>query len=73
MKKYSTEQEKLIQEKAEEFQDECHSLVGLIKSNTSVGYEDATNVFIFRKLAELQIEIDTLKKNQRGKRIKGES
>jgi hypothetical protein len=73
MKKYSSEHEKLIQEKAEEFQNECHSVVELIKSNTSVDYADATNVWIFRKLAEMQLEIDALKKVQRGKGIRGES
>jgi hypothetical protein len=71
MKKYNEEQENLIQTKAEEFQDECHAIVEKIKANTSVTYQDATNVFIFRKLAELQFEIDELKKNQRGKGIKG--
>ena len=73
MKKYNEEQENLIQTKAEEFQDECHAIVEKIKANTSVAYQDATNVFIFRKLAELQFEIDALKKNQRGKGIKGGS
>ena len=73
MKKYNEEQENLIQTKAEEFQDECHAIVEKIKANTSVAYQDATNVFIFRKLAELQFEIDELRKNQRGKGIKGGS
>ena len=56
---------------AEKFQDECHATINSIMIEKDVSYQDATNVWMFKKLAELQHEINMLKKNQRGK--KGES
>jgi hypothetical protein len=38
-----------------------------------VSYQDATNVWMFKKLAELQHEINMLKKTQIGTGIKGEN
>jgi hypothetical protein len=58
---------------AEKLQDECHATVEAVINEKSVNYQDATNVWIFKKLAELQHEINMLKKNQRGKRVKGEN
>lgn len=54
---------------AEQFQDECHAAVSMNEQNVS--YQDATNVWMFKKLAELQHEINILNKNQRGKGVKG--
>ncbi len=54
--------EKAIQETAEAFQTECHGFVkNIIDHNphklTGTGtYQDITNVWIFRKLAELSID-----------------
>ena len=58
---------------AENFQDECHATVEAIRKEKSINYQDATTVWMFHKLATLQFEIDALKKNQRGKGVKGES
>lgn len=67
-------QEELIQKRAEKLQEECHTIVEFVKENNSMmGYQDATNVWMFRKLAELELQIDELKKNQRRKGVKGEN
>lgn len=78
---YNATEEGHIQKLAEEFQQECHEMVELIKKSTENGvtkhngisYQNATNVWIFKKLAEMQHQIDQLKKAQRGKGVKGEN
>jgi hypothetical protein len=43
---------------AEHIQEDCHKMVETIMSrNKTISYQDATNVFIFRKLAELILKI----------------
>lgn len=49
---------------AEKFQDECHAAINAIMIEKDVSYQDATNVWMFKKLAELQHEINTLKKTK---------
>ena len=51
----------IIFKTADAFQDECHKVAELIlKENPKTEYQDATNVWIFRKLAELQFHINEL-------------
>jgi hypothetical protein len=44
---------------AEQFQKDCHQIVeaAIKEADTPVSYQDATNMFLFNKLAELQMEI----------------
>lgn len=64
--------EDLIQKRAEKLQEECHTTVEFIKENNSIiGYQDATNVWMFRKLAELELEVETLKKKQKSSIVRG--
>lgn len=57
MKKISLE----IQELAEQFQEECHEQnKEIIKRLDTCTTQDATNVWLFIKLAELQLRIQTL-------------
>ena len=46
------------------FQKDCHETVEMIfdRKKERVQYQDATNVWIFRKLAELQVQISELNK-----------
>jgi hypothetical protein len=47
-----------INKLSQEFQEECHETVkAIINGNPKCSHQDATNVWIFRKLAELQIRI----------------
>ena len=47
----------------EEIQKECHVMIELVASKTDTpNYQDITNVFLFRKIAELQIQIKNLNK-----------
>jgi hypothetical protein len=47
-----------VLDKATEIQNECHATVGFIMDNQkNVSVQDATNVFLFRKLAELTLDI----------------
>lgn len=47
---------------AKKIQDECHDSVDFIMAETfNINYQDATNVFLFRKLAELTVYIKELK------------
>lgn len=42
-------------------QKECHELVGAImKSSKEVRYQDATNVFLFKKIALIEMKIEAL-------------
>jgi len=45
-------------ELAEQFQKDCHEIVEKVMAEDSnVSYADATMVFVFNKLAELQIKL----------------
>lgn len=46
---------------AEHIQEECHKTVEYIMANSpKVEHQDAVNVFIFRKLAEIELQIKEL-------------
>ena len=51
-----------IEMAAEDIQQDCHKAVEAIikSSNKEVGVQDATNVFLFRTLAEYQLRIEDL-------------
>jgi predicted nucleic acid-binding protein len=53
---------KTVNEIAESIQRECHQSIKFIADNSGdkVSYQDATNVFLMRKLAELQFEVNYL-------------
>lgn len=52
-----------VQDRAEKVQEECLEFVEYIKANNeSIEYIDATFVFFYTKIAELQLEIEELKK-----------
>ncbi len=58
--------EKDIDDLAEHFQRSCHETVSYVMKHQKTlpdngSVQDATNVWLFRKLAELQIEINELK------------
>lgn len=57
--KISTEQQAL----AEQFQDECQKMVEMVmkQSKKPISYQDATNVWLFQKLAKQELEIRKLK------------
>lgn len=44
----------------EHFQKDCHSLVEAILDEKKVGYQDATNVWLFKKLAEFEVRLRQL-------------
>ena len=47
---------------AEQFQKDCHQVVEeVLRDEKKMSYQDATNIFLFNKLAELQIQINDLK------------
>lgn len=50
--------------KAEQLQKECHNIVAEIvlnqKKDTQITTQDGTNVFMFKKLAELELRIEKL-------------
>lgn len=56
--------ENKLEEKAKEIQNECHKAVELAFKERELfnnfSYQDATNVFIFRKLAEYELRIKQL-------------
>jgi hypothetical protein len=54
-----------ILKKAEQLQEDCHKVVGDIMGRSQkVSYQDATNVWLFNKLAELQNRIEELEKRK---------
>lgn len=57
-----TREEEKIQRYAGFIQEESHRTVEYIikHSEKSITYQDAVNVFLFRKLAELTIKIESL-------------
>lgn len=50
--------------KAKQLQKECHSIVAKVvlsqKKDTKITTQDGTNVFMFKKLAELELRIEKL-------------
>ena len=51
-----------ITELAGNLQDECHKQVEeMMKNNSKVTYQDATNVFIFLKVAEIIVTLNDVK------------
>ena len=53
---------KELQAATEKIQDECHGMINeIMADNPTFSYQDATNVFIFTKLAQQRILIDMLK------------
>jgi len=60
------EKAEFINEQAEIIQEESHNMIDVVfsgKENIS-NYQDVTNVFFYRKLAEMQYEINKLKENK---------
>ena len=52
-----------VQDRAEKVQEECFEFIEHIKNNdNSIEYVDAAFVFFYTKIAELQLEIEELKK-----------
>ncbi len=48
-----------IHNRADLIQSECHQAVeAIMKVNKNSSYQDATNVYLFRKLAELEIRLE---------------
>lgn len=45
--------------RSEELQKECHdSVTDMVLQNPVISYQDATNVWIFNKLADLELQIE---------------
>lgn len=58
-----TIQEQILQQTAEHFQEDCHRTVEVIMLDNKSGAmipQDATNVWLYRKLAEMEIRIKEL-------------
>ncbi len=54
-----------IDELTIKIQKECHTTVEMaIKANDKLTYQDITNVFIFRKIAELQVALEKQLENK---------
>lgn len=48
-----------LQDLAEKIQQECHATVEfLLKHNEKLNHQDATNVFLYKKLAEIQFTLN---------------
>lgn len=65
-------QEKIIYDLAGHFQKDCHKTVELIFShptNGKIDTQDATNVWMFKKLAELTVRIADLENNKINKPV----
>lgn len=52
-----------VQKIAEGFQDECHAMVKNIMNNATVEYQDATNIYMFVKLAEFEKRLQAIEKH----------
>lgn len=53
---------KELQAEAEKVQAECHEMIkGIMIESPHLSYQDATNVFLFAKLAQQGLKIDMLK------------
>ena len=60
-----------IQDQAEKFQDECHKMVKVLRDNLDIQgkgqnttYQDLTNVWMFKKLAEFELRLQELESEQ---------
>lgn len=62
------EKDKAINDLAEQFRLDCQNMVEIVlnklRKPNNHSYDNATYVWLFRKLAELQLEINELKSNQ---------
>jgi hypothetical protein len=45
---------------AENFQNDCHNTVNQILDEKKVSYQDAVNVWTFKKLAEFEVRLNQL-------------
>lgn len=70
---YDKEEAAAIQEITEQFQKQCHALVNIVMSHRtdsppklakSYSYQDATNVWLFLKLAEFEFRLREVEKNK---------
>lgn len=52
-----------IIKRAEELQNDCHKTVETVISD-SINHQDATNVWIFNKLASIELQIEQLQKSK---------
>lgn len=65
-------QKELIQKRAEKLQEECHAALEIIKGNNStIDYQDAVNVWMYTKLAELELQVEYLKNKQKNSVVRG--
>ena len=49
---------------AENFQKDCHNMVNQILDEKKVSYQDAVNVWTFKKLAEFEVRLSQLENSQ---------
>lgn len=55
--------DKKVRTKSEMLQKSCHEFTELfLESNPEMTYQDITNVWIFKKLAEIQVQVAELQK-----------
>jgi hypothetical protein len=54
------ENKETLEEVTKQIQNECHNFTKLVVPNVS--YQDATNTFLFMKLAELTLKIQNYEK-----------
>jgi recombinational DNA repair protein RecR len=57
------ENKEKLKDVTEKIQDECHKFTESILATSSVSYQDATNTFLYMKLAELTIKLDRYEKH----------
>jgi len=50
---------------ARNMQEDCHKIVEEVMKSSKASYQDATNVFIFHKLAKLELMIQELKDSKK--------
>lgn len=51
------EETEIINKIAEQFQEDCHKSIEFILAESEAKYQDATNVWTFRKLAEFELRL----------------
>lgn len=65
------EKKKRVRFLAANLQEECHDTADKLCVNENISYQDATNVFLFTKIAELQVAneilLDLFKQAKEGK------
>ena len=49
--------EEAIQKRAEELQQECQKFIESVEIKKKYDYQDLVNIWMFRKLAELQLNL----------------